>query len=239
MPLPPAAASRQLQHRRQIEVQVYARDDGLWDVDATLRDLKTRDVPLGGGLRAAGDPIHDMLLRVVVDRQLDVIAAGAQTRWMPYPGACDAHAAEDAGAGAYGRLVGLNLLRDFRRGLQQRVGGVLGCTHITELAQVLPTAVIQAFAGDVIDTRGHGGERPFQIDRCRALRSDGEVVRVHHPRWYRGPGSAPDGAAVRGTDAAARNTAAPSATTAQPVPTAGAAPATPTDKHRTPAEESR
>ena len=27
-------------------------------------------------------------------------------------------------------------------------------------------------AGEVIDTRRHGGERPFQIDRCHALRSD-------------------------------------------------------------------
>ncbi|HMQ74123.1 MAG TPA: hypothetical protein PKD25_16515, partial [Rubrivivax sp.] len=68
-----------------------------------------------------------------------------------------------------------------------RVGGALGCTHITELAQTLPTAVVQAFAGEVIDTRGLGDERPFQIDRCHALRSDGEAVRAHYPRWYRAP----------------------------------------------------
>ena len=45
-----------------------------------------------------------------------------------------------------------------------RVGGVLGCTHITELAQTLPTAVVQAFAGEVIDTRGtaEGAGQPFQ-----------------------------------------------------------------------------
>ena len=27
-------------------------------------------------------------------------------------------------------------------------------------------------------------ERPFQIDRCHALRSDGETVRTFYPRWY-------------------------------------------------------
>lgn len=183
MPLPPSAAHRQLIHGRQIDVQVFARDDGLWEVDATLVDVKTRDVPLAGQTRAAGDPIHDMLLRLVVDRQLNIVEAGAQTRWMPYVGQCDDY------GDAYARLAGLNLLKDFRAALRRRVGGRLGCTHITELAQTLPTAVVQAFAGDVIDTRGDadGADAPFQIDRCHALRSDGPAVQTHYPRWYRPP----------------------------------------------------
>ena len=100
---------------------------------------------------------------------------------MPYPGLCDSH--QDA----YGQLVGLNLLRSFHKAVRERLGGVRGCTHITELAQVLPTAVMQAFAGDVIDTRGtaEGAQKPFQLDRCHALASSGEAVRVHYPRWYR------------------------------------------------------
>jgi hypothetical protein len=100
---------------------------------------------------------------------------------VPYVGQCENH------GDVYGRLAGLNLLRGFRQALRERVGGALGCTHITELAQTLPTAVVQAFAGEVIDTRGLGDERPFQIDRCHALRSDGEAVRAHYPRWYRAP----------------------------------------------------
>lgn len=179
MSLPPAAASRQLKHRRQFDVQVFVRDDGLWEVDATLVDTKTRDATMSGGLRPAGTPIHDMLLRLVVDRDMNIVAAGAETRWMPYVGVCNEH------GDAYGRLVGLNLARGFRQALRERVGGVLGCTHINELAQVLPTAVIQAFVGEVIDTRGEAGtQKPFQLDRCHALRSDGEVVRSHYPRWY-------------------------------------------------------
>ena len=57
----------------------------------------------------------------------------------------------------------------------------------TRRGQVLPTAVVQAFAGVVLDTRGEhdGSQQPFQIDRCHALRSDGEVVRNIYPRWYR------------------------------------------------------
>lgn len=184
MSLPPAAASRQLKHRRQLAVEVYSRGDGLWEVDATLSDVKTRDARLAGGLRPAGQPIHQMLLRLVVDEQLNILEAGSQSSWVPYPGECDEH------GDVYQRLAGLNLLKDFRRQLRERVGGVQGCTHITELAQVLPTAVVQAFAGEVIDTRGdgEGAQQPFQIDRCHALRSDGNAVRLHYPRWYRAPG---------------------------------------------------
>lgn len=181
MALPPASPDRSLKHRRAIDVQVFARVDGLWEVDARLSDVKTRDWPLGGTVRPAGTPVHDMLLRLVVDAEMTIVAAGAQTAWMPYPGDCDAY------GDAYERLAGLNLLRNFRRALKERVGGALGCTHLNELAQLLPTAVIQAFASEVpaIATLASGSEQPFQIDRCHALRSDGEVVRTHYPRWHR------------------------------------------------------
>lgn len=179
MPLPAAAPERQLKHRRSIEIQVYARGNGLWEVDALLVDLRARDSRLAEGVRPAGTPIHEMLLRLVVDEKLDIVEAGSETRWMPYTGHCNDH------GDAYARLVGLNLLKGFRQELRERVGGVLGCTHITELAQTLPTAVVQAFAGEVIDTRGHGEQQPFQIDRCHALASHGEVVRLHYPRWHR------------------------------------------------------
>jgi hypothetical protein len=181
MSLPPAAPRRQLKHRRRLDVQVFLRDDGLWEVDATLEDTKTRDAQMAEGLRPAGTPIHDMLLRLVVDDKLNILAAGSQSPWVPYPGICNEH------GDAYARLVGLNLLQNFHRHLRERLGGVKGCTHLTELAQVLPTAVVQGFASEVIDTRGTAEDaaQPFQIDRCHALRSSGEAVRVHYPRWYR------------------------------------------------------
>jgi hypothetical protein len=133
---------------------------------------------------------------VVVDRSLTIVESGAESLQVPYPGECDAH------GDVYGRLAGLNLLQGFRQALRERVGGVLGCTHLTELAQVLPTAVVQAFAGEVIDTRGHGDERPFQIDRCHALRSDGPAVRAHYPRWFRAPSKPIDPAARTDRDPA-------------------------------------
>jgi hypothetical protein len=191
MALPSVAPERRLLHRRAISIEVHARPDGLFEADACIADTRPRDTVLAEGVRAAGEPIHDMLLRVVVDREFNVVDAGAEARSMPYPGRCDDH------GDAYRRLIGLNLLGGFRAEVKARLGGVVACTHITELAQNLPTAVVQAFAGSVIDTRGEadGAARPFQIDGCHALRADGPVVRLHHPRWYRAPAS-DDAAAV-------------------------------------------
>ena len=179
MALPTAASERQLKHRRSIDVQIYARGNGLWEVDAHITDVRTHESRMAAGNLPAGEPIHDMLLRLVVNERFDVVEAGAQTSAMPYPDACD----------AYSALVGLNLMAGFRQAVKERLGGVKGCTHLTELTQVLPTAVVQAFAGEVIDTRGASdwSAQPFQIDRCHALRADGLAVKTYYPRWYRAP----------------------------------------------------
>ena len=198
MALPTAASDRQLKHRRSIAVQIYARGNGLWEVDAHITDVRPHETRMATGVLPAGEPIHEMLLRLVVDERFNVVEAGAQTSAMPYPGECNSY------GDIYGRLVGLNLMKGFRHAVRERLGGVQGCTHITELTQVLPTAVVQAFAGEVIDTRGDAAdsEQPFQIDRCHALRADGRAVRTYYPRWYRAPhphpaaGEPPKSAAV-------------------------------------------
>ena len=182
-----AAVSRRHVHTRQVRVDAYARSDGLWDLEATLTDTKGGDFRLATGIRKAGDPVHDMRLTVTIDTHLTIVDADASASWVPYPGHCDRIGPD------YRKLVGLNLTQDFRRHLRERLGGVQGCTHITELAGVLPTAAIQAFAGEVIKTQdasqpaddAASHRKPFQLDRCHALRSDGPAVAEFYPRWYR------------------------------------------------------
>jgi len=186
MPFPFASNPRRLMHRRAIDVQVFAREDGRFDVEARLIDTKTREVVVGGAPRAAGDPLHEMVLGLVIDAELTIHAAGSATLAMPYSSQCEQH------GDAYAQLAGLNLLHGFRAAAKQRLAGTRGCTHLTELCNVLPTAVIQALAGEVLDTQ-EGADRaaaasdlpPFQLDRCHALRRDGPVVQAHYPRWYR------------------------------------------------------
>ena len=182
MPLSPPSSRRASKHTRAIQIEAFARDDGLWDIDAHITDIKTRDTTLASGIRPAGQPVHDLWLRITVDTTLTIVDAEAVSDAVPYPNYCDTIGPD------YKKLVGLNLLKGFRDGVKQRLSGINGCTHITELAAVLPTATIQAFAGEVLDTRDGAStdeqsHKPFQLDRCHALRSDGEAVAKFYPRW--------------------------------------------------------
>jgi hypothetical protein len=183
MPLPLSSCSRKLKHRRAIEASAYERDDGLWDIDAHITDVKTRDVALASGTRPAGEPVHDLWLRLTIDCEFNVMDASAVSDAVPYPGYCDVIGP------AYREVIGLHLMKGFRRGIMERLSGTAGCTHLTELAQVLPTVAIQAFAGELLKT-GDGrvvspapDQKPFQLDRCHALRLDGEAVARYYPRW--------------------------------------------------------
>lgn len=182
----PDAVSRRHVHTRSIRVEVYVRDDGLWDLEAELTDSKSKDFTLATGVRKVGEPVHDMRLVVTIDTHMNVVAAHAASYRVPYPGFCESITPD------YAKLVGLNLTKDFRRHVRERFGGIQGCTHLTELTNVLPSAAVQAFANEVYQTRDaahpdhHADTRkPFQLDRCHALRSDGPAVAKFYPRWHR------------------------------------------------------
>jgi hypothetical protein len=170
---------RRLAHTRSIQVDAYAREDGLWDLVARIRDVKQRELHLEWGVRPAGEPLHDMELTVTIDLRLNIVAVQARTLAAPYVGTCDSFPE------VYQQLVGLNLLFGFRNAVRERVGGNRGCTHITELAGVLPTVAIQAFAGEVVKIDPNSESMPMQLDRCRALALDGPVVARLYPRWSR------------------------------------------------------
>jgi hypothetical protein len=177
MPLTPPVSRKRL-HVRKACYEGYAREDGLFDIEGHLTDVKDQAYRLMTGPREAGEPIHDMWVRVTIDQQLNIHAIEARTDRMPYPGACDR--IEDA----YQKLVGANLARGFRMALHAAMGGVKGCTHLTELLGYLPTAAIQTFAG--LTREIHGDAKPFQLDRCHALETTTDTVRRYYPAWYRG-----------------------------------------------------
>src|ERR1051325_12210806 len=89
MPLPEPKRPREPLHRRSIEIRGYKRDDGLYDVEGHLVDTKDVDFKLAAGIRAKGEPIHEMWLRITIDRNLVIVDAQASTDAMPYVGECD------------------------------------------------------------------------------------------------------------------------------------------------------
>ena len=101
------------------------------------------------------------------------------------PGRARASSGCDTIAVDYSKLVGTNLLHGFRRTLADAMGGVKGCTHMSELVGGLPTAAVQLLAS-LKRREDEGHRKPFQLDRCHALDTHGEVVRRYYPKWYRG-----------------------------------------------------
>lgn len=179
MPLPIPAAERELVHSRRVSFESYRRADGLWDIEGRIVDTKSRDFRLQSGVRPAGLPVHDMWIRLTIDARFDVVAASASSDAVPYPGGCE-HVAP-----AYAQVVGLNLLRGFRNAVRERLGGVKGCTHLSELLESFPTVAIQSYAGQQVHDAPNE-HKPFQLDHCFALETTSETVRRYYPRWYRG-----------------------------------------------------
>jgi len=182
-----APAPRRHLHTRKITCEGYARDDGLWDIEARIVDTKTYQVeePFRG-VRTPGMPVHDMQLRLTLDRDMVVREIEVTTNAAPYD-ACPSVAQN------YKSLVGARVGAGWRRAVTEAVGRTKGCTHITELLMPAATVAFQTMgswpkAGDAASpaVSEHPGGKPYFVDGCKAWASDGEVVRKLFPLHYRG-----------------------------------------------------
>ena len=183
MPLS-AAAPRKLMHTRAIECKGYERADGLWDIEAHLVDTKTyaHSRRQGGRDRAAGEPVHDMWLRLTIDLDMVIHAAEARTDEGPYPICGDVTVNFKA-------LAGVKIGRGWRRDIAERLGGVKGCTHLVELLGPLGTTAFQATgrARSARETARPSSRKPYQLNSCHVYADDAEAVRERWPAFYTGP----------------------------------------------------
>jgi hypothetical protein len=184
MPLAEPGSSRQLLHTRTVRCYGYEREDGLWDIEGQMTDLKSYAIPNQdrGGLIVAGEPLHGMWVRLTVDAELLIHAVEAVTDWAPFRLCPEI-------VGRYQLLIGQHIKPGWNLKIKQLFKGVQGCTHLTELLGPLATTAYQT-----IHPRRRGEKRPPPgdqeqpriINSCHALRSDGAVVREHWPRFYTG-----------------------------------------------------
>ncbi|MBC8023893.1 MAG: DUF2889 domain-containing protein [Burkholderiales bacterium] len=177
MPGLEAPVAREPLHRRTIEINGYKREDGLYDIEGHLVDTKPYDFKLAAGVRPASEPIHGMWLRITVDRTLTIVDAAAEMDAMPYVDYCNQIVP------AYRKLVGLAIRPGYHGAVTELLGGIRGCTHITELAGALATAAFQTMAGQRMQDPA---KRPFQLDRCHALDATKPAVARYYPQWYKG-----------------------------------------------------
>lgn len=185
MPLSPPAKRSPL-HNRTVTMEGYQRDDGLWDIEGHLVDVKRYGFDSDWrGRVEAGTPVHEMWVRLTIDDDMVIQACEAATDNHPFPACAEVTPNFEA-------LAGIKIAPGWMREVRRRVGGIHGCTHIVEmLAQVGTTAyqtLVGKRSGNVRSAHNRSGarKRPPILDTCYALRADGDVARREWPEFYTG-----------------------------------------------------
>ena len=191
MALPPPSP-RKLSHTRTVVYQGYDREDGLWDIEAELTDVKTFDFQVPNEVTfRANEPIHGLKIRVTLNAQLviqDVVTAMDR---IPHP--------ECAGAphGMH-KLIGCTMGPGWRKVIQQHVGGTEGCTHLREMLANMATAAYQTVPASQWHRRELAGvpqpaitQPPFHLGQCHSWALDSPTTQRAYPMFYQPKASGP------------------------------------------------
>lgn len=174
--------AREEMHHRLVDMRGYRRDDGLFEVEGRVTDRKPEDfVPGGVGETVpAGQPIHDMGVRLVFDANLIVRDVIPFMDSHPYPVCL-------GGGLALRSMIGVSIGSGWSREVRARLGGARSCTHLMEILIPMATTALQTMTverrdrPEPLDANG----RPRKIDTCYAYAAHQEPVRLRWPEHHR------------------------------------------------------
>lgn len=176
---------KELVHTRQIVCRGYRRKDGLWQIEASVADEKAQEMLFRSRPPIVpGELIHHMSLIVVIDDDYCIRDARAATLTAPWAicGQVDA---------AYAKLIGLRIGPGFSKAVRDALGGVLGCTHLTDLLVQVGNTYMQSSFPDrqARQQRGNADPRLWPdratlgfVGQCHAWRQDGQVLAREYPQ---------------------------------------------------------
>ena len=174
---------RKLLHNRNINLKGYIRDDELFEIEAELIDTKNYDFHNHDrGTIKKDEPIHQMKIKLTLDGNLNVIDAEAKTENSPYSICKNANS-------NFRKIIGLQIKSGWKREITKLIGGINGCTHITELLSSLATAAFQTIYPykskqnkENETTLNH--DKPLLLGTCHAFNTKSEVVKRLWPKWF-------------------------------------------------------
>ena len=173
----PAPATREAVHTRSIVCRSFRREDGLVDVDGRFIDTRpyAYDSPWRGRCQP-GSALHNMQLRLTINRERQIVALVSAMPATPYEGCAEVNPNFQA-------LVGLSMARGFRKALREKLDGVAGCTHVLALLDAMAAAAMQSFASIANAPRLPGQPEPVRVfslaalvNTCYSYREDGPVM---------------------------------------------------------------
>ncbi|HVJ43649.1 MAG TPA: DUF2889 domain-containing protein [Dongiaceae bacterium] len=199
----PAAAAREKLHERRYVFDGFLRADGLFDIEGRMTDAKSYDFPNDHrGTIEAGDPFHDMRIRLTLDRDFVIRDIAVVTAASPY-------AICPAITPAFQSLKGAKVGPGWSRILRQNFAGTHGCTHHTEMLRAMGTVAFQTIYGQREKQKRESGavvsdgppaddgmdphsleprRKPGFLDTCHALSTSGDIVQRYWPEFFTAAG---------------------------------------------------
>ena len=182
MPLIQSVDRREI-HTRTIEVRAFARDDGLFEVEARLIDTKPFAFWRAAHDAATppGAPLHDISIRLTLDKALVVLAIEASSDTTPFAICKEAEA-------TLAPLVGERIASGWSTKVKNSLRGSQSCTHLMEMLITMATPALQGIRGlarerKIDDSKLGAGK----LDSCYAYSSERAVIKMHWPEHYRQP----------------------------------------------------
>lgn len=179
----PAYSPRKSVHTRRVSCEGFEREDGLLEIEGLLVDTKPMQLQMPTRMLPAGEPVHQMRVTLVLDRERTILDVRATTEHSPYPVCGEI-------ASSYRQLVGLRIEPGFTQQVKRMFRGVQGCSHITEMLPTMASTVFQMLWSDSefdgVDAAG-SARRTSPLGGCHALKLDGEVVRTYFPHLKGAP----------------------------------------------------
>ncbi len=183
MPLSQATEREQI-HNRTISIAAYQRQDGLIDLEGHILDVKPFSHHLVDTHRAAGEPVHDLWLRLTINRKMEVQSAEAKLD-------VGAHGVCHLVAPNFKNLAGLKIGPGWNRMVRERVGHGKGCTHLVEMLSQMATTAMQAVWSerapmDKGERQGKPRRLPASmLNTCYTYNDYGDFVREYFPDDYK------------------------------------------------------
>ena len=177
MPLS-TAVKRSHHHRRTVVADGFLREDGLWDIEARMTDVKSQPVDhLEKGYISGGESYHDISIRVTMDLYFLIKEVEACIDRSPFAICSEI-------SNAFKKLEGTRIGPGWHRKCRELFGGVAGCIHLNELLPVIATTAIQSTWPVRKDGYSETGAR-FMLNSCHAWSESGPVMQKYHPTLYK------------------------------------------------------
>ncbi|WP_295380684.1 DUF2889 domain-containing protein, partial [uncultured Pseudacidovorax sp.] len=143
---------------RTIHCQGFRREDGLWELEASLLDRRAYETSTP--FRApvpAGQPFHAMAVRIAFDSQRFIREIEV---------AIDAHPFRECPQAVpnFRRLLGVRFDAGFRKEVFARLGGEEGCTHVLNLLFDMAAVAVQTLGSQLRWDDRAMAERIYGLD---------------------------------------------------------------------------